>query len=97
MRISDWSSDVCSPDLRDGASHRFHQGPDGPKALALIEFLSGVSVSAPTPGQASAVGAALAQESGRASGRERECPYVWLSVVDASLTKKSRPSIDTTK
>ncbi|MCJ2177213.1 homoserine kinase [Novosphingobium album (ex Hu et al. 2023)] len=42
---------------RDGASHRFHQG----KALALIEFLPGVSVSDPTPGQARAVGAALAQ------------------------------------
>jgi homoserine kinase type II len=31
------------------------------KALALIEFLPGVSVSTPTPGQARAVGAALAQ------------------------------------
>ncbi|MFN5821341.1 MAG: phosphotransferase, partial [Novosphingobium sp.] len=31
------------------------------KAVALIEFLSGVSVSAPTPGQAHAVGRALAQ------------------------------------
>jgi len=42
---------------RTGASHRFHDG----KALALIEFLPGVSVSDPTPGQARAVGAALAQ------------------------------------
>ncbi|SFG18540.1 homoserine kinase [Novosphingobium sp. CF614] len=42
---------------REGASHRFHQG----KALALIEFLPGVSVSDPTPAQARAVGAALAQ------------------------------------
>ena len=33
----------------------------GDKAVALIEFLPGVSVSAPTPGQARAVGAALAQ------------------------------------
>ncbi|MCJ2188178.1 homoserine kinase [Novosphingobium beihaiensis] len=41
----------------DGASHRFHDG----KALALIEFLPGVSVSEPTPQQARAVGAALAQ------------------------------------
>jgi len=32
----------------------------GGKALALIEFLPGVSVSEPTPGQARAVGAALA-------------------------------------
>lgn len=42
---------------RDGASHRFHEG----KALALIEFLPGVSVSDPTPAQAHAVGAALAK------------------------------------
>ena len=42
---------------RDGASHRYHAG----KALALIEFLPGVSVSEPTPAQARAVGAALAQ------------------------------------
>ena len=39
-----------------GRAFRFHQG----KALALIEFLPGVSVSEPTPGQARAVGAALA-------------------------------------
>ncbi|AIT81342.1 homoserine kinase [Novosphingobium pentaromativorans] len=42
---------------RDGASYRLHEG----KALALIEFLPGVSVSEPTAGQARAVGAALAQ------------------------------------
>lgn len=42
---------------RDGASYRFHDG----KALALIEFLPGVSVTNPTPEQAHAVGGALAQ------------------------------------
>jgi homoserine kinase type II len=42
---------------REGAAYRFRDG----KALALIEFLPGVSVSAPTPGQARAVGGALAQ------------------------------------
>ena len=36
---------------------RFHEG----KALALIEFLPGVSVTAPTPAQAGAVGEALAR------------------------------------
>jgi homoserine kinase type II len=41
----------------DGASYRLHYG----KALALIEFLPGVSVSEPTAAQARAVGAALAQ------------------------------------
>ncbi|MCJ2182337.1 homoserine kinase [Novosphingobium sp. 1949] len=42
---------------REGASYRLHEG----KALALIEFLPGVSVSEPTPGQAHSVGAALAK------------------------------------
>ena len=41
----------------DNQAYRFHDG----KALALIEFLPGVSVSEPTPAQAQAVGAALAQ------------------------------------
>lgn len=41
----------------DNRAFRFHEG----KALALIEFLPGVSVSEPTPAQARAVGVALAQ------------------------------------
>ncbi|MBS0476375.1 MAG: homoserine kinase [Proteobacteria bacterium] len=42
---------------RDGALFRIVDG----KAVALIEYLPGVSVSHPTPGQAEAVGRALAQ------------------------------------
>jgi homoserine kinase type II len=42
---------------REGRAYRMHEG----KALALFEFLPGVSVSEPTPAQAHAVGAALAQ------------------------------------
>ncbi len=42
---------------RDNQPFRIHEG----KALALIEFLSGVSVSDPTADQARSVGAALAQ------------------------------------
>lgn len=42
---------------RDGAAFRMVDG----KAVALIEFLPGVSVDHPTPGQAEAVGNALAQ------------------------------------
>lgn len=45
--------------IHDRAGQRFRL-LDG-KAIALIEFLPGVSVSAPTPGQAEAVGRALAQ------------------------------------
>lgn len=47
---------------RAGAAHRLIDSPDGTKkAVALIEFLPGVSVSEPTPAQARAVGGALAQ------------------------------------
>jgi len=42
---------------RSGASYRFLDG----KAVALIEFLPGISVSTPTPAQANAVGEALAR------------------------------------
>lgn len=42
---------------RENRPFRFHDG----KALALIEFLPGVSVSKPTPPQARAVGSALAR------------------------------------
>jgi homoserine kinase type II len=42
---------------RQNSAFRFHDG----KALALIEFLPGVSVSEPTPAQAHSVGAALAK------------------------------------
>lgn len=50
---------------RDGKSFRFVGDPGFPagleKAVALIEFLPGVSVNDPTPAQARAVGKALAQ------------------------------------
>lgn len=50
---------------RDGALYRMVGDPGSPvgadKAVALIEFLPGVSVSHPTPDQARAVGRALAQ------------------------------------
>ena len=47
---------------RAGDLYRLRRDPvRGTRALALIEYLPGVSVSEPTPAQASAVGAALAQ------------------------------------
>lgn len=46
---------------RQGNLYVDRYGPNGDKALALIEFLPGVSVSTPTAGQARAVGAELAR------------------------------------
>jgi len=84
---------------RQGQLYRLLDG----KAVALIEFLPGVSVSAPTPGQAHAVGRALAQMQlaaadfpGRrenAMGRaewERlasECGAEGLAAIDAGFAK----------
>lgn len=69
---------------RDGASFRLHEG----KALALIEFLSGISVTEPTAEQARAVGTALAQvhlagqdfAGRRTNGMGREA---WAQLLDA--------------
>lgn len=46
---------------RNGAAWRTIDTPQGEKMLALIEFLPGVSADDPSPAQAHAVGAALAQ------------------------------------
>ncbi|WP_225204890.1 homoserine kinase [Novosphingobium huizhouense] len=54
---------------RDGRLYLERRDPSGEtKALALIEYLPGVSVSEPTPGQARAVGEALAQMHDCAAG-----------------------------
>ena len=45
---------------RTGAAFRTIATPGGPKALALIEFLPGISLDQPNPAQARAVGEALA-------------------------------------
>src|SRR3546814_15743926 len=89
MRISDWSSDVCSSDLRD-----FHIG----KFLAERQNDSRdqvenrgsehANVDAADLALANRIGAV--SEIGRASCRERVCQYVSLSVVAASLKKIRR-------
>jgi len=69
---------------RANQAFRFHDG----KALALIEFLPGVSVSNPTPAQARAVGAALAQMHAAAEGFAGERangmgPAAWRELAEA--------------
>ena len=69
---------------RDNQPFRMHEG----KALALIEFLPGVSVSDPTPAQARAVGAALAQihlaSAGFAASRANGMgPAEWRALANA--------------
>jgi homoserine kinase type II len=73
---------------RTGQAFRLHEG----KALALIEFLPGVSVSAPTAAQARAVGAALAQVHLAAADFPGERanafgPAGWRALADACGTE----------
>src|SRR3546814_8852989 len=73
MRISDWSSDVCSSDLRDSPMavntiswktvERWTQGLIDQECREIRAAFVGDGVTAP-------------QEIGRASWRERVCQYV---------------------
>src|SRR3546814_18774101 len=88
MRISDWSSDVCSSDLLicgrwshfNGQSHVVLMGD----AAHTAHFAIG-------SGTKLAIDDAI--EIGRASCRERVCQYVLISVVAVSLEKKKRSLI----
>src|SRR3546814_19919567 len=99
MRISDWSSDVCSSDLEaltppavssleaSGAGH----GEANTAVTKFQNLLHSASVNLVKrfeilPDQAGAYIAWL--KIGRASCRERVCKYVSLSVVAVSLKKK---------
>src|SRR3546814_13008067 len=77
MRISDWSSDVCSSDLRTiglvVVNSRFHNRTD-PRARIPEACLLGLRFNDNN-------------ETGRASRRERVCQYVQISVGAVSLKK----------
>src|SRR3546814_20550177 len=97
MRISDWSSDVCSSDLHDrisqgnaslrvgGVLHHIGLGRHlhGTPVIMLINDLAIRVINATT-------GEIIRQQIGRASCRERECQYVYISVVTVSLKKKQK-------
>src|SRR3546814_12167316 len=103
MRISDWSSDVCSSDLITAAP-RLQTSPAGPLAgprRAFDKTLCAAScpisnlhrAMRPLHGLLSPefprqTPPATAVEIGRASCRERVCQYVYISVVSVSLKKK---------
>src|SRR3546814_11633900 len=94
MRISDWSSDVCSSDLiaaglvaeRPRSRSALVEGIEQRRA-ALIVGPSGAGKSALMWEAANAL---RHTEIGRASCRERVCQYVSISVVAVSLKKKIR-------
>src|SRR3546814_16230833 len=88
MRISDWSSDVCSSDLV-AWDEAF---PDQPH----VRMLDGTDQTLNRGGKLSPMAkrgtrlVAGLPETGRASCRERVCQYVSISVVDESVTKHNR-------
>src|SRR3546814_17417751 len=99
MRISDWSSDVCSSDLdapeRPLAFGRPGAGDPFPRRLvgARHERRTGVGHR---PARRAAVGHSFGQrheEIGRASCRARVCQYVYMSVGAVSLKKKIKQLI----
>src|SRR3546814_14481167 len=104
MRISDWSSDVCSSDLAallyqaiDG-SGGYYRNPIEPSARSRmnVRFTLHDSALDATFLQGSEAAGLLslkghkALEIGRASCRDRVCKYVENSVVAVSLKKKQK-------
>src|SRR3546814_14075556 len=99
MRISDWSSDVCSSDLQDrGGRRRIRLAAIAAqrklRALRRIDHVGGGHFDHPADPLVSEawhdLSARLARlaQIGRASGRERVCQYVSISVVAGSIKKK---------
>src|SRR3546814_20385493 len=107
MRISDWSSDVCSSDL-------IGLGEDLVQCVAKVFYAHGRRAAVHgMPGSVQAdelrvLGQALGKgddllsdlvleadpcclfpQIGRATCRERVCPYVWILVVAVYLKKKN--------
>src|SRR3546814_16427555 len=91
MRISDWSSDVCSSDLAAGWHRRAHSWPPEARAsrpapsFAEIRFPACRSVH---PGVNRILAAGASGEIGRAACRESEGPYVVISVGAVTIKKK---------
>src|SRR3546814_17587036 len=88
MRISDWSSDVCSSDLmsepsaytpflRRFTNERSREIQEAERLYAWVKAHQG------------AFAETKVTEIGRASCRERTCKYVSISVFAVSLTKQN--------
>src|SRR3546814_15833511 len=98
MRISDWSSDVCSSDLR-----ATRQVDDlGRLRLDLrIALVIGEANQSVGVGHVQIIAhqrhaerrvEVFQKKIGRASCRERVCQYVWISVVAGQLKTKTNSS-----
>src|SRR3546814_21090704 len=86
MRISDWSSDVCSSDLSSHDRRPTTHDRSNAYLAYSITLVSRSTVTLIWPGYSSS--SSIFLEIGRASCRERVCQYVSISVVAVSLKKK---------
>src|SRR3546814_16596531 len=102
MRISDWSSDVCSSDLLNrhdvlldiafGAVKEARNGVDPVERLVRRRAAKLFRQHAVIPTMIDRIKIQI----GRASCRERVCQYVSISVVAGSLKKKNNKANNTT-
>src|SRR3546814_7930157 len=93
MRISDWSSDVCSSDLNWWTTTRLRATRSGRSAcfvLYIICIMRNIrwSTQASVTSDMRGLPSQNHEKIGRASCRERVCQYVSISVVAVSLKKK---------
>src|SRR3546814_16452955 len=87
MRISDWSSDVCSSDRQNIVLDRAEQSAQI-LVVHLDEIIEDEHLFLDRLGDGLVPFADL--QIGRASCGERVCQYVWISVVGVSLKKKKK-------
>src|SRR3546814_9697487 len=95
LRISDWSADVCASDLclveiadlernqKDTFAFFFDELGDGGVGLCRGDQVQVKTIDVE-------VGSLQTGEIGRASCRESVCPYVYSSVVAATLNQKTQ-------
>src|SRR3546814_4665279 len=87
MRISDWSSDVCSSDLAGDQHQHDAERRQEPKILTEFHYCSSSPRRCRRSFRASRASAWHRREIGRASFRERLCP-VRLDLGGRSIIKK---------
>src|SRR3546814_11867246 len=114
MRISDWSSDVCSSDLfldslitivqnevaKGGAVKLTGFGTFEKAAVAARTGRNpktGAPIKIPSTHKPKFTPGATFKEIGRASCRERVCPYVEIAVVTGALKKNTKSQNKTAK
>src|SRR3546814_16984248 len=95
MRISDWSSDVCSSDLFVTFARTPELRLSTPATDLVAYSAETITVSGETAPNARVTLAGLRHNQiGRASCRERVCEYVSISVVAVSVKRQGSRSLN---